>query len=415
MHSQVHRLTERTIKSVKPGLYPDGGGLYLQVTEGSDDSLRHSWLFRFGTADAEREANPSLGKERRMGLGAYPQVGLADARQRATEARRLREMGVDPITQRDTQKAAQVAAAIKVATFDQCVAGYAADHGGGWVAKYAHDWARSLEIHVSPVFGKLPVGMVETAHVLKVLRPMWRTKPVLAAVLRERIESVLDYAIASKYRCAPNPARLKGHLAHILGKQDHIAKHHPAMPYQEVAGLVAELRARDDRDARCLELLILTAVRCDAACRAQAEEFDLVNKIWTVPPQRLKRKGKRKGLPFRVPLSDAAVRVIERTGIKSGRLFPGADHKTLGWAHGRADVTVHGFRTSFRTWAGEQTSYARDVVETAMQHVVADPTEEAYARSDLLLKRAPLMQAWSDCISRPAATGDTVVPLQRKA
>jgi hypothetical protein len=125
MARSINRLTERTIKSVKPGLYPDGGGLYLQVTSGTDSALRHSWLFRFSTTDAERAANPSLGKERRMGLGAYPQVSLADARQRATEARRLREMGIDPIAQRDTHKAAQVAAAIKIVTFDQCVEGCA--------------------------------------------------------------------------------------------------------------------------------------------------------------------------------------------------------------------------------------------------------------------------------------------------
>jgi integrase len=413
MARSINRLTERTIKSVKPGLYPDGGGLYLQVTPGTDSALRHSWLFRFSTTDAERAANPSLGKERRMGLGAYPQVSLADARQRATEARRLREMGIDPIAQRDTHKAAQVAAAIKVVTFDQCVEGYAADHGGSWVVKYAHDWARSLETHVSPVFGKLPVGMVDTACVLRVLRPIWRTKAHLAAKLRGRVESVLDWAIASHYREEPNPARLKGHLAHILGKQDHIVEHHRALPYAEVGSLVAELRSRDDRDARCLELLVLTATRVDAAARARAEEFDLVNRVWTVPASRMKRKGKRKRLGFRIPLSDAAIGVIERVGVKAGRLFPGADHKTLSQAHRRDDITVHGFRSSFRDWCSEQTSYPNEVVEMAMAHSTIGETEEAYFRSDLLEKRRGLMNLWADYCGKPSVSTGDVVPLRR--
>jgi integrase len=413
MSRSINRLTERTVRSVKPGLYPDGGGLYLQVTPGADDALRHSWLYRFATTDAERVANPQLGRERRMGLGAYPAVGLAEARQRAAEARRMREQGIDPINQRDMQKAAQVAAANKVVTFDQCAEGFLADHAEGWVPKHAHDYARSLTTHVSPVFGSLPVGMVDTTLVLKVLRPIWRTRTHLARVLRERIECVLDWSIASHHREGPNPARWKGHLNKILGKQDHIVQHHAALPYAEISSLVAELRARDDRDARCLELLILTATRVDAAAGARAEEFDLVHRIWTVPASRMKRRGKRKKLPFRIPLSDAVIRVIERVGVKAGRLFPGATHKTLGRAHGRADVTVHGFRSGFRDWAGECTGYASEVIEMAMSHVAKGETEEAYFRSDLLLKRAAVMQAWADFCSRPAITGDTVVPIRK--
>jgi integrase len=410
MSRSINRLTERTIRSVKPGLYPDGGGLYLQVTTGADDALRHSWLYRFATTDAERAANPQLGRERRMGLGAYPAVSVAEARQRAAEARRLREQGIDPINQRDTQKAAQ---AIKAVTFDQCAEGFLADHAKGWVPKHAHDYARSLTTHVSPVFGSLPVGMVDTTLVLKVLRPIWRTRPHLARVLRERIECVLDWAIASHHREGPNPARWKGHLNKILGKQDHIVQHHPALPYAEIGSLVAELRACDDRDARCLELLILSATRVDAAAGARAEEFDLVNRVWTVPASRMKRRGKRKKLPFRIPLSDAAIQVIERVGAKAGWLFPGATHKTLGRAHGRADITVHGFRSTFRDWAGECAGYASEVIEMAMSHVAKGETEEAYFRSDLLEKRRQLMATWGEyCGMAPADYGE-VVPLRK--
>jgi integrase len=413
MGRSINRLTERTIKSVRPGLFPDGNGLYLQVTQqGSAGTLRHSWLFRYATTDAERVANPELGRERRMGLGAYPGVSLAEARQKAAEARRLREQGIDPINQRDTKRAAQVAAAIKVVTFDQCAEWFLADHAKGWVPKHAHDYARSLTLHVSPVFGSLAVSLVETAHVLKVLRPIWRTRSHLARVLRERIECVLDWSIASKYSHEPNPARLKGNIGKILGRQDHIVQHHPALPYAEIGQVVAELRERDDRDARCLEVLILTATRVDAAAGARAEEFDLTKRVWTVPASRMKRRGKRKNLPFRIPLSDAVVRAIERIGVKHGRLFPGATHKALGRAHRRAGITVHGFRSSFRDWAGECTGYPSDVIEMAMSHVAKDETEEAYFRSDLLEKRRRVVADWADYCGKPSISA-AVVPLRK--
>jgi integrase len=190
-------------------------------------------------------------------------------------------------------------------------------------------------------------------------------------------------------------------------------EHHRALPYAEVGSLVAELRSRDDRDARCLELLVLTATRVDAAARARAEEFDLVNRVWTVPASRMKRKGKRKRLGFRIPLSDAAIGVIERVGVKAGRLFPGADHKTLSQAHRRDDITVHGFRSSFRDWCSEQTSYPNEVVEMAMAHSTIGETEEAYFRSDLLEKRRGLMNLWADYCGKPSVSTGDVVPLRR--
>jgi integrase len=290
----------------------------------------------------------------------------------------------DPINHRDAAKAAKAAATVKVASFDECADAFVADHEKGWSASHRHDWARCIANHVRPVFGKTPVNLVDTAHVLKVLRPIWRSKNPTAKRVREAIEATLDWATANHFRDGLNPARWKGHIANILGDANHIVKHHPAMPYKDVGGLIAKLGERDDRDARCLELLILTATRVDAAAGARAEEFDLVNRVWTVPPERMKRKGKRRNLPFRIPMSDAVVALIERNGVKEGRLFPGADHISLRDVRrmmtGRGDWTSHGFRSTFRDWCGERTSVPRDVVEMAMQHVVADDTEAALVR-----------------------------------
>jgi integrase len=349
-----------------------------------------------------------------MGLGGYSLVSLAEARQRATDARKLRERGIDPIAQRDAQRASQAVATLKVTTFDQAVAGYCADRERTWTTDHAHDWQASVANHASPVFGSLPVGLVDTPLVLKALRPLWHTKTVTARRLRERIEAVLDWAIASQLRDGPNPARWRGHLEKILGVPDHIVEHHPAMAYQEIGTLVAELEQRTDRDARCLLLLILTATRLSAATGARAEEFDLANRIWTIPAPRMKRKGKRKKLGFRVPLSDAAVRLIERIGVKTGPLFPRADHKSLAAAHGRPEITVHGFRSTFRDWAGEQATHiAREVAEMAMSHVVVGETEESYFRSDLLERRRPLMEQWArHCATLPSDRG-AVIPMHR--
>ncbi len=347
--------------------------------------------------------------------GSYPAVSLADARQKTADARKLREQGIDPIGHRDTQRAAQKAAAVKAITFDECCVGYRADHEMGWGAEHLNDWANSLINHVSPVFGSLPVAMVDTPFVLKVLRPIWRTKYPPARVLRERLEAVLDWAIASHYREGPNPARLKGHLDKILGRPEHIVRHHPALPYAEIGGLVAELKSRNDRDALCLLLLIHTATRVGAAVGACREEFDIAKRVWTIPASRMKRRGKRKALPFRVPLSDAAIKVVERVGVKEGPLFPSADHSSLAKAHGRTGITVHGFRSTFRDWCSEQTNYPREVIEMAMAHVAVDATEEAYFRSDLLEKRGRLMDAWAAYCSAPAGSNVVHGEFGRKA
>ena len=399
MARSINRLTDLRVRREKaPGLYPDGRGLYLQVTSTGGKS----WVFRYMLRRKARE----------MGLGSFLDVSLAEARDAADEARKLRRQGIDPIEAKRAKTAAQAVAGAKALTFDECCDGYVADHKTGWGSMHTRVWTNSIRDYVTPVFGKLPVAAVDTALVLKVLKPIWTTKHETARRLRGRVESVLDWARAHHYREGENPARWNGHLSEILDKTDnvHIVKHHPALPYKEVGGAIAKLRARDDRDARCLELLILTAMRVDAGAGARAEEFDLKERVWTVPASRMKRRGKRKVMPFRVPLSDAAIAVVERTDVKKGLLFPGCHDTSLAKAHGRSDITTHGFRSTFRDWAAERTNYPREVVEMAMGHVVSDDTEEAYFRSDLLEKRRPLMNAWAKFCAQPA-TDAKVVPL----
>jgi integrase len=403
MARKIDRLTDLRVRREKaPGLYPDGRGLYLQVTSTGGKS----WVFRYMLRRKARE----------MGLGSFLDVSLAEARDSADEARKLRKQGIDPIEARRAKTAAQAVAEAKVLTFDECCDGYVADHKTGWGSMHTRVWTNSIRDYVTPVFGKLPVAAVDTAVVLKVLKPIWTTKHETARRLRARIESVLDWARAHHYREGENPARWNGHLSEIFDKtvNVHIVKHHAALPYKEVGGLIAKLRVRDDRDTRCLELLILTATRVDAGAGARAEEFDLRERVWTIPASRMKRRGKRKVMPFRVPLSDAAIAVVERTGVKTGLLFPRCRDKSLAKAHGRDDITTHGFRSTFRDWAAECTNFPREVIEMAMGHVVGDETEEAYFRSDLLPKRRTLMNAWAAYCANPvddAADDDNVVTL----
>jgi integrase len=403
MAREMNRLTVLKVARAKgPALLHDGGGLYLQVTA----TGAKSWVYRFMLA----------GRHREMGLGPLSLINLAEARTRAVEAKRLRHDGVDPIDHRAAERASRTVAAAKAMTFAECCDGFVADHEKGWSAVHRQSWVNSIRDHAAPVLGKLPVSMIDTALVLKVIKPLWTEKHVTASRLRARIEAALDWATAHHYRQGPNPAAWKNHLALILDKTSniHLVEHHRALPYAEVGSFVADLRARDGRDARCLELLILTGVRVDAAVRARAEEFDLNKRVWVIPPQRMKRKGRRKVLPFRVPLSDAAVAVIERNGVTSGLLFPGANDRSLGRVHERTDLTTHGFRSSLRDWAAEQTSYPSELAEMSLSHSVSDETEEAYFRSDMLERRRPLLQDWANYIAAPAAPG-TVVPLRKRA
>ena len=411
MARSVNRLSPRTVATVtERGYYGDGDGLYLQVSAYGTKS----WLFRFTLA----------GKAREMGLGAVNTVTLAEAREEARRCRKLVRDGIDPIEARKAEKLSVLADAAKVMTFKQCAEAYINAHEAGWRnAKHASQWRNTLTTYAYPVFGNLSVAAVDTGMVMKVLEPIWNTKTETASRLRGRIESVLDWATARKHRHGDNPARWKGHLDMLLPARSKVAKveHHAALAYDGMGTFMALLRTQDGISAKGLEFQILTGTRAGEVVGAMWSEFDLVKKTWTIPGDRMKA-----GREHRVPLSDAAVAVLEAMAKvrSSDYVFPGAKDKRplSGMAFlmllrrmGHGDLTAHGFRSTFRDWAAERTAYPRDVAEMALAHTIGDKVEAAYRRGDLFEKRTRLMQDWADfCAIIPSEAGsDNVFPLRK--
>jgi integrase len=406
------RLSDLKVRAAKPGMHPDGDGLYLQVTAGRDDKFRKSWLYRFALN----------GRERQMGLGSLSDTSLADARQLAADARKLVRAGKDPIDARDAQRGAdRLAAEVEKAkgiTFDQCRDAYFAAHQSGWrSAKYAAGWKRTLEQYASPVFGSLPVDAIDTAAVAKVLDPIWTDKRVTAALIRARIEAVLDWATARKHRTGENPARWKGHLKNLYPavKKGRRVEHYAAMLYGEIAEFMVRLRTDKTMAARGLEFLILTGGRKGEVLGAPWDEIELEAKVWSIPAGRM--KGNR---PHRVPLSAPAIAVLNEAAKfrENEWIFPGDKSQRVSknlFADvmsrlGRDDVTVHGFRSTFRDWAAECTNFPREICEAALAHLLGDETERAYQRGDLFLKRRRLMDAWAEFCGRQWEEG-SVVPM----
>jgi integrase len=393
----------------KAGTYGDGGGLYLQV-RGPE---QRSWLFRYKIA----------GRTRLMGLGAYPEVGLAEAREAAGEARKVLRAGVDPLEQRRKERA-EAAAMAGLNTFEEVAGAYIAAHKAGWSnAKHAGQWQTTLATYVYPVIGKLPVATVDTGHIHRILDPIWTTKPETATRVRGRLEAVLDYATAKGWRTGENPARWKGHLAHTLPAREKIARieHHAALPWAEVGAFMTDLSGQAGQAARALEFVILTATRSGEVLGARWAEISMGDAIWIVPAERMKGK-----LEHRVPLSDAALDVLReaaklREGDGSdGLVFPGVPASKplsdtalfkLLRRMDRADITTHGFRSTFRDWCGE-TGKASDIAEAALAHKLGNKVQAAYQRGDLLERRRVLMDQWATFCSRPAAAGGQVVQLR---
>lgn len=405
MASTIRRLKALTVaRLTTPGLYPDGAGLYLQVSA----SGAKSWLFRFRFA----------GRERQAGLGSLKTYGLDDARTAATECRKLLDQGIDPIEAKKARRAhARVTAATSL-TFEQCAAAYIAANEPAWRnAKHAAQWPSTLRNYVYPVFGSLPVSQIDTGLVMKVVEPLWKTKPETASRVRGRIETVLSWAKARNYRAGDNPARWRGHLDQLLPPRRKVAKvkHHVALPYSEVPAFVARLRGEKGMAALALRFAILTAARTGEVIGATWDEIDLTAKLWIVPAERMKG-----GREHRVPLSSAALDVLRATP-GNGPLFHGG---TVGGPLSnmamlallermdRGDITVHGFRSSFRDWCGDETSFPRDLAELALAHQVGDATEQAYRRGDGFEKRRKLMDAWSRHCMSPRADA-AVIPLRR--
>lgn len=401
----------------QPGHHFVGGvaGLMLQITE----SGGRTWVLRASVG----------GKRRDIGLGGYPTVTLAGARESARLARDKIRNGVDPVAERLAARSALAAARAASITFEEAAKRCIAAKEAGWRnAKHAGQWTATLRTYAFPSIGGLQVSAVETAHVVGVLEPLWSAMPETASRLRGRIEAVLDWAKARGYRDGENPARWKGHLSVILpaaGKVKRV-KHHPALDYRQIGDFLRALDNVEGVGAQALRFVILTAARSGEVRGARWSEIDWDAKVWTVPAGRMKG-----GREHRVPLSDEACALLSTIPRLDGseHIFPSSRRGALsdmtltavirrmnnaaGWVDPAGEpITVHGFRSTFRDWAGEASGHSREVIEHAMAHKVADKAEAAYARGTLFNKRRRLMSDWARFCMTPAV-GGAVVPMRR--
>jgi integrase len=388
----------------------DGGNLHLQCSWAADGSVLRSWTFRY-----QRD-----GRRREMGLGPLDLITLAEAREKARSLRKQLLDDVDPLEAKQAAKRARLAEKAKLVTFRQCAEMYLNLHRPGWKnRKHVLQWENSLKTYVYPRLGELSVADIDSAAVLKIVEPLWVTKTETGARVRARIESILDYASANGMRDGDNPAR---HIITALPKRARIQKikHHAALPFADIADFLVAMRQREGVAARALEYLVLTAARTAEVIGATWAEVDLIQKIWIIPANRMKSHREH-----RVPLCERAIEILRSLPHEDGNLhcFIGARVGT-GLSHmafatllrrmRRNDVTVHGFRSTFRDWAAERTNYPNHVVEMALAHAVGDKVEAAYRRGDLFEKRRRLMLQWADyCRSKPVSAD--IVPIGKPA
>ena len=408
MKRVIGRLTALKVKKARePGMYPDGGGLYVRVTrEGTKQ-----WVLRY-----------MLNRRPRwMGLGPVALYGLHEAREKAQQARRLRHEGVDPIDARRAKRARQRLEEAKSVTFKQCAEAYINAHRAGWRNdKHAGQWSATLSTYAYPQIGALPVQAIDTALVLKVLEPIWTTKPETAGRLRGRLENVLDFAKARGYREGENPARWRGHLDKLLPALSNVrqVEHHAALSYTELPDFLTRLREQEGTSARALEVAILTTARTGEILGARWSEIDLIERTWTIPADRMKARREH-----RVPLSARALVILAEMQAArdnaSGEAFlfpggkPGQPLSNMAFLMllrrmGRAGLTAHGFRATFKTWASERTSFQNEIVEAALAHTIAGKVEQAYRRGDLFEKRRKLMDAWANFCEQPKSAGKVI-------
>lgn len=402
----LQRLTPLQVKRADAGAFlADGGGLYLQA----GPTGAKSWIFRF-------KLN---GRGREMGLGPLHTIGLAEARERAQEQRKLLLDGIDPIDARNAARSALSDQQAKSSSFDECARAYIDAHASGWTnPKHTEQWHATLATYASPVFGDLAVSVIDTGHVVRALDPIWRTKTETAARVRGRIERVLSWAKVRGYRTGENPARWRGHLDQLLPAPSSVQKvaHHPALPFSQIGTFMLELRAQEGIAARALEFLILKAARTGEVIGAERPEFDAGEKVWTVPAERMKS-----GRMHRVPLTAADIQLFQALpaagkyvfmGARAGKPLSNMAMLALLKRMGRDDLTVHGFRSTFRDWAAERTNYPNIVVEMALAHTIESKVEAAYRRGDLFEKRRRLMNDWAAYCSRSSTDG-TVIEIDR--
>jgi integrase len=395
------RLTDRAIRASKPKdrahLVPDGRGLYLKVQPGG----ARSWLLRYQIA----------GKVHDLGLGSYPEIGLADARGRALAARKVKAEGRDPLAVRRAEREAKRIEEARSITFRDCAEKYIAAHEAGWRnAKHRAQWDSTLAAYAYPELGMLPVAAIDTGLVMRALQPIWTTKPETAGRVRGRIEAILDYAKAIGFRTGENPAAWKGNLAHALPARQKVRKveHHASLPYAELPAFMAELRARPGRAARCLEFVILTACRTGEAIGAIWEEIDEKARLWRIPAGRMKA-----GREHKAPLAGAALALLADLPRDRAKLFGGSNMAMamLLRRMGRDDLTVHGFRSTFATWC-KDVGVAAELREMALAHAEGDKVAAAYTSgAEVVDLRRDLAERWARFCD--GADRGRVVPLRR--
>jgi len=402
----IHLLSPRKVQTTGPGKYEDGGGLRLVVSKGG----AKKWVLRFTINRKRRE----------MGLGSFPDVSLADARDKASDARKLANQGIDPIEAKKVEED-------KVPSFTTCAARYIRAHRSAWKnAKHARQWVSTLKNYARPKIGNKKVDEIDTTDILEILSPIWTTKTETAKRIQGRIENILDYAAAHKYRDPMNPARWRGHLDKLLPKPSRVKKvtHHPAMSYADVPAFMNELRENNSVSSYALRFLILTATRTSEVLKAEWSEIDFQEATWTIPASRMKADREH-----RVPLSGEAMDILNSLPRIEGNpfIFPGTRQgrplsnmallqlmRGMGFGvdGNRGDYVPHGFRSSFRDWSGEVSSFPRDVAEMALAHAIENKVEAAYRRGDLFEKRCKMMQAWANYITLQPAD---VITINRKA
>lgn len=389
---QAKPLTVREIESKKtPGMFADGNGLYLRVTKGG----AKNWIFRYMKS----------GKSHDMGLGVYPFISLADARNAAFELKKSLLSGVDPIVEKKETKLKKQIEAAKTVSFKNAAEIYIQDKSPEWKnPKHLQQWNNTLANYVYPVFGDFPVGEIDTTLVLKVFEPIWNAKTVTATKVRQRIEAVLDWAKSRGYRSGENPARWNGHLENLLADPGKVSKttHHAALPYREIGAFMETLRNRSGLGDRGLEFCILTCARTMEVIGAEWNEFDLDERVWTIPASRMKADRDHK-----IPLCDRAVEILRSIHPAAERPFKVGKNAFLQIlaSMGKSDLTAHGFRSTFRDWAAEQTSFLSEVAELALAHSVGSKVEQSYRRGDQFEKRRQLANAWERyCAGRSFGT-----------
>ncbi len=391
----------------EPGFHPVGGvpGLLLRVTETGS----RNWILRATIGDKRRD----------VGLGGFPAVTLADARDKARTTRDRIKAGSDPVMDARAAKSKLVAEQARQLTFADAAKGFLEGKSGEWKnAKHAQQWANTLSEYAEPVLGSMLVRDIDVPHILKVLRPIWQEKTETASRLRGRIEQVLAWATVHKHRQGPNPATWRGNLDQVLAKPGKIAKveHHPALPFKDLGDFMADLRQREGMGARALEFAILTATRSGEVRGAIWKEIDLETAVWIIPGDRMKA-----GKEHRVPLSRQSVDLLKALPKSKSRfVFPATrggmlSDMTLSAVTRRMekDAVPHGFRSTFRDWAAECTNYPREVAEMALAHTIGDAVEAAYRRGDLFEKRRNLMQEWANFSGKPSAKTGEVVPIRK--